>query len=128
MKPVAESLTLSGKNILLVTEKLHLQPEYQGHWEELVATVQQILVDTKKVLLLDDAAAVRRTLLAASWCLTCLEALEAAEDSTSLRTSLADLAAALLRLGGLTARWARDERLGRARHRLGCCVPALLAA
>lgn len=51
MKPVAESLTLSGKNILLVTEKLHLQPEYQGHWEELVATVQQILVDTKKVRL-----------------------------------------------------------------------------
>lgn len=51
MKPVAESLTLSGKNILLVTEKLHLQPEHQGRWEELVATVQQILVDTRKVRL-----------------------------------------------------------------------------
>ncbi|XP_034350582.2 uncharacterized protein LOC117703216 [Arvicanthis niloticus] len=128
MKPVAESLILSGRNILLVTEKLHLQPEHQRHWEELVATAQQILVDTKKVLLLDDAAAMRKTVPVASWCLTCLEALEAAEDATSLRTSLADLAAALLRLGGLTARWDRDERLGPARHRLGCCVPALLAA
>lgn len=65
---------------------------------------------------------------AAGWCLTCLEALEAAEDSTSLRASLTDLAAALLRLGGLTTRWAWDERLGRVRHRLGCCIPELLAA
>ncbi|GAB1286880.1 Vinculin/alpha-catenin family member 1 [Apodemus speciosus] len=128
MKPVAESLSLSGRSILLVTQKLHLQPEDQCHWEELVATAQQILVDTKKVLLLDDAAAVRKTVTAASWCLTCLEALEAAEDATSLRTSLNDLAAALLRLGRLTARWAGDERLGPARHHLGCCVPALLAA
>lgn len=71
---------------------------------------------------------VRKTVPAASWCLTCLDALETAEDATSLRASLADLAAGLLRLGGLTSRWARDERLGRARHRLGCCVPALLAA
>lgn len=70
----------------------------------------------------------RKTTTAVSWCLTCLEVLEAAEDATSLRNSLADLAAALLRLGGLTARWAWDQRLGRARHRLGCCVPALLAA
>ncbi|XP_051000556.1 uncharacterized protein LOC127188180 [Acomys russatus] len=128
MKPVAESLTLSGRNILLVTQKLHLQPEHRRHWEELVATAQQILVDTTKVLILDDAAMVRKTVPAACWCLTCLDALETGEDATSLRASLADLAAALLRLGGLTARWARDERLGRARHRLGCCVPELLAA
>ncbi|XP_052581290.1 uncharacterized protein LOC128101879 isoform X1 [Peromyscus californicus insignis] len=70
----------------------------------------------------------RKTVPAAGWCLTCLEALEAAEDATSLRASLADLAAALLQLGGLTTRWARDERLGRVRHQLGCCIPALLAA
>lgn len=65
---------------------------------------------------------------AAMWCLTCLEALETGEDATSLHASLADLMASLLQLGSLTARWAQDERLGRARHRLGCCVPALLAA
>ncbi|XP_057637901.1 uncharacterized protein LOC130882037 [Chionomys nivalis] len=127
MKPVAESLILSGRNILLVTQKLPVQPECQRHWEELVATAQQILVDTTKVLLLEDAAMARKTVPAAGWCLTCLEALEAAEDSTSLRVSLSDLATALLRLGGLTTRWARDERLGRVRHRLGCCIPALLA-
>ncbi|XP_060227620.1 uncharacterized protein LOC132648992 [Meriones unguiculatus] len=128
MKPVAESLRLSGRSILLVTQKLHLQPEQQRHWEELVAAAQQILVDTTKVLLLEDAAMVRKTVPAASWCLTCLDALETAQDATSSRASLADLAAGLLRLGGLTSRWARDERLGRARHRLGSCVPALLAA
>nr|XP_048315745.1 uncharacterized protein LOC125416673 isoform X5 [Myodes glareolus] len=127
MKPVAESLILSGRNILLVTQELPVQPECQRHWEELVATTQQILVNTTKVLLLEDAAMARKTVPAAGWCLACLEALEAAEDSTSLRTSLSDLAAALQRLGGLTTRWARDERLGRVRHRLGCCIPALLA-
>lgn len=51
MKPVAESLILSGRNILLVTQKLPVRPECQRHWEELVATAQQILVDTTKVRL-----------------------------------------------------------------------------
>uniref|UniRef100_A0A8C8T3V1 Vinculin/alpha-catenin family member 1 n=1 Tax=Peromyscus maniculatus bairdii TaxID=230844 RepID=A0A8C8T3V1_PERMB len=129
MQTMAESLSLSGRNMLMVTEKkLPLQPESQHHWEELVATAQQILVDTTKILLLEDAAMVRKTVPVAGWCLTCLEALEAAEDATSLRASLADLAAALLQLGGLTTRWAQDERLGRVRHQLGCCIPALLAA
>ncbi|XP_040600923.1 uncharacterized protein LOC121140294 [Mesocricetus auratus] len=129
MQPVVESLTLSGKNILMVTQKLPLQPECQRHWEELVATSQQILVGTtKQVLLLEDAARARKTVAAAGWCLTCLEALEAAEDATSLRTSIADLAAALLQLGSLTMRWAPDECLGRVRHQLGCYIPALLAA
>uniref|UniRef100_A0A8C2QJN4 Vinculin/alpha-catenin family member 1 n=1 Tax=Cricetulus griseus TaxID=10029 RepID=A0A8C2QJN4_CRIGR len=128
MQPVVESLMLSGRNILMVTQKLPLQPECQRHWEELVATAQQILVDTTKVLLLEDAAMARKTVPAAGWCLTCLEALEAAEDATSLRASISDLAAALLRLGSLTRRWARDESLCRIRHQLGCCIPALLAA
>ncbi|CAH6787898.1 Vinac1 [Phodopus roborovskii] len=128
MQPVAESLMLSGRNILMVIQKLPLQPECQRHWEELVIAAQQILVDTTKVLLLEDRAMARKTVLAAGWCLTFLEALEAVEDAPSLRASIADLASALLRLGGLTTRWARDERLGRVRHRLGCCIPALLAA
>lgn len=51
MQTVVESLSLSGRNILMVTEKLPLQPESQHHWEELVATAQQILVDTTKVRL-----------------------------------------------------------------------------
>lgn len=48
---MAKSLILSGRSILLVTERLQLQPEDQHHWEELVATAQQLLVDTKKVRL-----------------------------------------------------------------------------
>ncbi|KAL1785635.1 Catenin alpha-1 [Sigmodon hispidus] len=128
MQPVTESLSLSGRNILVVTQKLPLQPECQRHWEELVATAQQILVGTTKVLLLEDAAMARKTVPAVGWCLMCLEALEAAEDTTSLCASLADLVAALLRLGCLTTRWAQDERLSQVRHQLACCIPALLAA
>lgn len=51
MKPVAETLILSGRNITLVAQKLHLQPECQCHQEELVTTAQQILVNTTKVRL-----------------------------------------------------------------------------
>nr|XP_031297114.1 uncharacterized protein LOC105093089 isoform X2 [Camelus dromedarius] len=53
----------------------------------------------------------RKMVRAAGWCLTCLDALEAAGDAASLRGPFADLAAALQRLGGLTARRS-GERLG----------------
>ncbi|XP_069869395.1 uncharacterized protein [Dipodomys merriami] len=129
MKPVAESLILSGRNITLVAQRLHLQPESQCHREELVTTAQQILVGTTKILLLENAAMARKTVRAAGWCLACLDALEAAEDASSLRSSLADLAEALQRLGRLSARGrGREELLGRAGCRLRGCVPALLAA
>ena len=54
MRPTAESLVLSGRNIVLVAQKLHLQPGCQSHQEELVTTAQQILVDTTKVRLVSD--------------------------------------------------------------------------
>ncbi|XP_053056897.1 uncharacterized protein LOC106975994 isoform X2 [Acinonyx jubatus] len=122
--PTAESLVLSGRNIVLVAQKLHLQPGCQSHQEELVTTAQQILVDTTKVLLLEDAAMARKIVRAAGWCLTCLDALE---DAASLRGPFADLAAALLRLGRLTAR-GPGERLDHAGRLLRGCVPALLEA
>lgn len=43
MGPVAGSLILAGRNIMLVAQKLHLQPECQSLREELVITAQQIL-------------------------------------------------------------------------------------
>ncbi|KAF5926122.1 hypothetical protein HPG69_011248 [Diceros bicornis minor] len=49
MGPAAESLILSGRNITLIAQKLHLQPDCQSHQEELVTTAQQILVDTTKI-------------------------------------------------------------------------------
>uniref|UniRef100_A0A8D1ZMD2 Vinculin n=1 Tax=Sus scrofa TaxID=9823 RepID=A0A8D1ZMD2_PIG len=127
MGAAAESLILSSRNITLVAQKLHLRPECQSHQEELVTTAQQILVDTTKVLLLEDAAMARKMVRAAGWCLTCLDALEAAGDAASLRGPFADLAAALQTLGGLTARGA-GERLRPARLLLRGCVPALLEA
>ncbi|XP_032209592.1 uncharacterized protein LOC116596399 [Mustela erminea] len=127
MGPTAESLNLSGRTIMLVAQKLHLQPECHSHQEELVTTAQQILVDTTKVLLLEDAVMARKMVQAAGWCLTCLDALEYGEDAASLRGPFADLASALLRLGGLTAR-RLGEHLGRAGHLLRGCVLALLEA
>lgn len=64
---------------------------------------------------------------AAGWCLTCLDALEVADNAASPRGPFADLAAALLRLGRLTAR-GPDERLDLAGRLLRGCVPALLEA
>ncbi|KAM9053707.1 uncharacterized protein AAG666_000726 [Megaptera novaeangliae] len=143
MGVAAESLILSSRNITLVAQKLHLQPECQSHQEELVTTAQHILVDTtkkrvgifqllfprlpKQVLLLEDTATARKMVRAAGWCLTCLDALEAAGDAASLRGPFADLAVALQSLGGLTARGS-EERLGRAGRLLRGCVPALLVA
>nr|XP_060510896.1 uncharacterized protein LOC132692451 isoform X2 [Panthera onca] len=127
MRPTAESLVLSGRNIVLVAQKLHLQPGCQSHQEELVTTAQQILVDTTKVLLLEDAAMARKIVRAAGWCLTYLDALEDADDAASLRGPFADLAASLLRLGRLTAR-GPGERLDHAGRLLRGCVPALLEA
>uniref|UniRef100_A0A8I5QZB5 Vinculin n=1 Tax=Papio anubis TaxID=9555 RepID=A0A8I5QZB5_PAPAN len=127
MEAAAQSLTLFGRNITLVTQRLHLQPECQHHREELVTAAQQILVNTTKVLLLEDAAMARKMVRAAGWCLTCLDALEAAGDAASLRGPFADLAAALLRLGELAAH-RPEERLGRAGRLLRGYVPPLIAA
>ncbi|XP_029422909.1 uncharacterized protein LOC115071584 [Nannospalax galili] len=126
MKPVVESLILSGRNVTLVAQRLHLQPEYQCHRKELVTITQQFLLDTTKVLLLEDAEMARQAEPAASWCMACLDALEAARGS--------GLAAPLVRRprGRAAAPGRPDPALGlapgRARQLLGRCVPALLAA
>nr|KAF6267045.1 hypothetical protein mMyoMyo1_011844 [Myotis myotis] len=120
MGPAADSLITSGRNIMLVAQKLRVQPECQSHREELVNTAQQVLLDTTKVLLLEDAAAARTAARAAGRCLACLDALEAA-GTGSPRGPWMDLAGALLSLGRLGARWP-GGRLLRSR------VPALLAA
>lgn len=69
----------------------------------------------------------RKMVRAVGWCLACLDALEAAGDAASMRGPWAELAAALQRLCGLSARGPR-ERLVQARRLLRGCVPALLAA
>ncbi|KAM5143561.1 uncharacterized protein ACOB7L_028158 [Callospermophilus lateralis] len=125
MESVAESLILSGRNITLVAQKLHLQPECRYHQKQLVTTAQQMLVDTTKVLLLADAAIARQTVRAAGRCLACLDALESAEDAPSLRGHLGELVAALQHLGGLVAR-GREESLGPTGRLLRDCIPAML--
>lgn len=56
MGPVAASLITSGRNLTLVAQKLQLQLECQSHREELVTTVQQILLGTTKVRLRSELA------------------------------------------------------------------------
>lgn len=41
---------------MLVAQKLRVQPECQSHQEELVTTVQQVLLDTTKVRLMPELA------------------------------------------------------------------------
>lgn len=54
--PAAHSLVTAGRNIILVAQKLHVQPECPSHREELVSTAQQILLDTTKVRLMAELA------------------------------------------------------------------------
>lgn len=56
MGPVANSLITSGRNIMLVAQKLRVQPECQSHREELVTTAQQVLLGTTKVRLMSKLA------------------------------------------------------------------------
>uniref|UniRef100_A0A7N4P3F3 Vinculin n=1 Tax=Sarcophilus harrisii TaxID=9305 RepID=A0A7N4P3F3_SARHA len=50
MVPAAEFLLLSGKNILLVAQKLYIHPDNQCHQEDLIITAQKILVGTVKLV------------------------------------------------------------------------------
>lgn len=56
MGPAADSLITSGRNIVLVAQRLRVQPEHQSHREELVNTAQQVLLDTTKVRLMPARA------------------------------------------------------------------------
>ncbi|XP_074141145.1 uncharacterized protein LOC141553289 [Sminthopsis crassicaudata] len=102
MEPAAEFLLLSGKNILLVAQKLYIHPDNQCYQEELIITAQKILVGTVKILLIEDDAVMRKIIQVACWCLNCLETLEASEDGSTVLPSFLNFSEGLLFLNTLT--------------------------
>ncbi|XP_065445996.1 uncharacterized protein LOC101933606 isoform X1 [Chrysemys picta bellii] len=135
MLSAAESLLASGKSILLVAQKLHIQPDVQSHQEELIDSAKRVLMGTVKILQLEDDAVVMRIIQAAHWLQHCLTALEFAEDIPALLAAFRDFSESLLLLNNLTERRIQELResppqkyLAQMLQILRKCVPMLHAA
>ncbi|KAM9061179.1 uncharacterized protein ACOB8E_009732 [Sarcophilus harrisii] len=125
MVPAAEFLLLSGKNILLVAQKLYIHPDNQCHQEDLIITAQKILVGTVKILLIEDDAVMRKIIQVACWCLNCLETLEAAEDGSTVLPSFLNFSEGLLFLNTLTERRLLELKWSVHRDCLAQCLQLL---
>ncbi|KAK1171726.1 hypothetical protein AOXY_G6628 [Acipenser oxyrinchus oxyrinchus] len=101
MGPARELVVISGNNMLLAAQKLCIQPQYPQHREELIASAQDVLMGTLKILLIEDDALVRRIVTAAHWLLDCITLLESAKDVSSLLKSFQGFSEALLLLNCL---------------------------
>ncbi|KAM7172044.1 uncharacterized protein RBU57_003217 isoform 2-T2 [Macrochelys suwanniensis] len=135
MLPAAKSLLVSGKSILLVAQKLHIQPDVQSHQEELIDSAKRVLMETVKILQLEDDAVVTRIIQAAHWLRDCLTALEFAGDISALLAAFRDFSESLLLLNNLTERRIQELRdsppqkyLAQTLQILRKCVPMLHAA
>ncbi|KAJ7341211.1 hypothetical protein JRQ81_005057 [Phrynocephalus forsythii] len=105
MVPAAESLLVSGKNILLVAQKLHIQPDADNCIEELALCAKKIIMETIKVLQAEDDAMVKKIIRSAHWLLDCLLALEAPEDISAMLAAFHSFSEALLVLTNLTEKF-----------------------
>ncbi|XP_044865525.1 uncharacterized protein LOC123366298 isoform X2 [Mauremys mutica] len=135
MLPAAKSLLASGRSILLVAQKLHIQPDVQSHQEELIDSAKRVLTETVKILQLEDDAVVTRIIQAAHWLQDCLTALEVAGDIPALLAAFRDFSESLLLLNNLTERRIQELRdsppqkyLAQTLQILRKCVPMLHAA
>ncbi|XP_078504053.1 uncharacterized protein LOC144762684 [Lissotriton helveticus] len=135
MDPVADSILVSGKNILLAAQKFHIQPDVHSHKEELIGAAQMILGNTLKILMIEDNADMRRIVQAAQWLLDCLAALESAASMLALLTSFQDFSEAILLLNNLTEKWIIDlkdqglrKNLSTSLQTLKKCIPMLHTA
>nr|XP_025033697.1 uncharacterized protein LOC102459754 isoform X2 [Pelodiscus sinensis]XP_025033698.1 uncharacterized protein LOC102459754 isoform X2 [Pelodiscus sinensis]XP_025033699.1 uncharacterized protein LOC102459754 isoform X2 [Pelodiscus sinensis] len=135
MLPASETLLVAGKSILLVAQKLRIQPDAQNHQEELIDSAKRVLVDTVKILLLEDDASVRRIIQAAHWLRDCLTALEFAGDMPGLLAAFRGFSESLLLLSNLTEQRLQvlkesspRKRLAQTLQILRKCVPMLHTA
>ncbi|XP_051775207.1 uncharacterized protein LOC127525927 [Erpetoichthys calabaricus] len=101
MGPATESLILNGNKLLLVAQKLSIEPQFQEHREELIVVTQNILLDTQKILLLEDDAMIRRIVRAAHHLLESLIQIESARDVTTLSKLLNEFSKSLILLNDL---------------------------
>ncbi|KYO22277.1 hypothetical protein Y1Q_0002887 [Alligator mississippiensis] len=104
MCPAAESVLLSGKSTLLAAQKLNIQPEIQSHKEELIVSAQRVLMETMRILQIEEDASVRRIIQAADWLLDCLSTMESAGDISAMLAAFRDFSESLLLLNNLTER------------------------
>ncbi|XP_074086020.1 uncharacterized protein LOC141518144 [Macrotis lagotis] len=135
MVPAAELLLLSGKNILLVSQKLHIHPNNQSHKDELIITAQKILVGTVKILLIEDDEVMRKIIQAACWCLNYLGTLEAIGDISTLLAYFQNFSEGLIFLNNLIEhrllelKWsAHRDCLAQCLQFLKKCIPLLYTA
>ncbi|XP_053240005.1 uncharacterized protein LOC128411592 [Podarcis raffonei] len=134
MAPAAESLLISGENILLVAQKLLIQPDAENCLEELAASAKRILMETIKVLQAEDDALVRKIIQAAHWLFNCLLVLEPAEDVSAMLVIFRSFSEALLLLTKLTERLLWDlkescqKHLAQTLQLLKNCIPMLYTA
>uniref|UniRef100_A0A8B9J1P2 Uncharacterized protein n=1 Tax=Amazona collaria TaxID=241587 RepID=A0A8B9J1P2_9PSIT len=135
MHPASESLVLAGRKVLLAAHRLRGQPHSPGPREELAEAAQGVLMETAKILGLEDAAGLRRILQAAGWLLERLSALQDAGDAPGVLAAFQAFSEALLLLSSLAAQrleelgdCPRRKSLARALQLLQLRVPLLHAA
>uniref|UniRef100_A0A803J3Q5 Uncharacterized LOC116410963 n=1 Tax=Xenopus tropicalis TaxID=8364 RepID=A0A803J3Q5_XENTR len=131
----SKSMLIFGKNVLLATQKLNIQPNFQKHQEDLIISAQNVLLGTLKILQLEDDAAVRKIFQATDWLLDCLTFLQAAENMSNLLISFREFAEAMLLVNTLTERRILElkhslhqEHLSQTLQNLKKCVPMLYTA
>ncbi|KAJ3610883.1 hypothetical protein NHX12_022973 [Muraenolepis orangiensis] len=102
MSALLEPVTVSGQHVLLVAQKLSIQPDLPEHREELITATQSVMLGVVKVLLVSDDATVRRIVVAAAQVLECLSQLGSSKDTKTLLKSFQEFSDALLLLNDLT--------------------------
>ncbi|KAF7252715.1 Vinculin, partial [Varanus komodoensis] len=135
MVPAAESLLISGKHIILVAQKLLIEPDADNCLEELSDSAKRILVETLKVLQTEDDAVVRRITEAAHRVLDCVLMLDSAEGISAMLIAFRSFSEALLLLTNQTERFLWDlkesshqKHLAQSLQVLKNCIPMLHTA
>nr|XP_023678343.1 uncharacterized protein LOC111849574 isoform X1 [Paramormyrops kingsleyae] len=135
MEPAMSALVASGRHVLLVAQKLSIEPSQAEHKEEFVMSTQNVFLGVVKVLLVADDAVMRKVATAAHSLRSCLSHLEAATNIPALLTAFQGFSEALLLLNTLAMKraddlWDTKQR----RHATGLletlkkCVPMLHTA
>ncbi|XP_053793861.1 uncharacterized protein LOC128785380 isoform X2 [Vidua chalybeata] len=110
MCPMGESLLQAGRDVVLAAFQLQKHPDSPWHREHLAAAAKRTLMETAKILQLEEAAGMRRITGAASWLLECLSVLRDARDTPGLLAAFQAFSEAVLLLSRLTAK--RLQELG----------------
>nr|XP_030124528.3 uncharacterized protein LOC115494443 [Taeniopygia guttata] len=108
--PTGESLLQAGRDVVLAAFQLQEHPDSPWHREHLAAATKRTLMETAKILQLEEAAGMRRITGAASWLLECLSVLRDARDTPGLLAAFQAFSEAVLLLSHLTAK--RLQELG----------------